>query len=53
MPPERLLDAQGRPYFMWDVDLTLDRFRELVAGDDLEVRAHLVARIASLARPGP
>ena len=26
-PPERLCDPQGRPYFLWDVDLTLDEFR--------------------------
>ena len=28
--PERLVDARGRPYFLWDVDMTIDRFRELL-----------------------
>jgi hypothetical protein len=25
-PRERLVDAHGRPYFLWDVDMTLDEF---------------------------
>jgi len=26
-PPERLVDPQGRPYFLWDVDITLEEFQ--------------------------
>jgi len=50
-PPEWLIDAQGRPYFLWDMDLTLERFRELLAGDDLEVRAYLVGKLMRQAKP--
>jgi hypothetical protein len=25
---ERLTDSQGRPYFLWDCDVTLAQFRE-------------------------
>lgn len=34
-PADRLCDAQGRPYFVWDVDLTLDQLREKL-GDPAE-----------------
>ena len=50
-PPDRLVDAVGRPYFLWDVDLTLDRFRALLDSDDLEVRAYLVGKLMRQAKP--
>ena len=50
-PPELLVDAKGRPYFLRDVDLTLDRFREMLAGEDLEVRAYLVGKLMRKAKP--
>jgi len=48
---ERLVDAEGRPYFLWDVDMTLERFRQHLAGDDLEVRAYLVGKLMRQAKP--
>lgn len=30
-PREKLCDAQGRPYFLWDCDLTLDAFLQKIA----------------------
>jgi hypothetical protein len=50
-PPEDMVDREGRPYFLWDVDMTLDRFRELLADDNLEVRAYLVGKLMRQARP--
>ncbi|MDZ4772480.1 MAG: hypothetical protein SGI72_05035 [Planctomycetota bacterium] len=50
-PPDRLVDAQGRPYFLWDVDMTLDRFREVLAGEDPEVRAYFVGKLMRQAKP--
>ena len=50
-PPERLLDARGRPYFLWDTDLTLEEFRARLADDDPEVRAYFVAKLMRQARP--
>jgi hypothetical protein len=26
-PPDRMTDASGRPYFLWDDDMSLDSFR--------------------------
>lgn len=50
-PPERLVDAQGRPYFLWDTDMTLATFRERLGDADPEVRAHFLAKLMRQARP--
>ena len=50
-PPDRLVDVRGRPYFLWDVDMTLERFRELLRdGDDL-TRAYLLGKLMREAKP--
>lgn len=50
-PRDRMVDAEGRPYFLWDTDMTLSRFEELLRGDDEEVRAYLVAKLMRQAKP--
>jgi hypothetical protein len=50
-PPERLCDAQGRPYFLWDSDMTLDAFRAVLRDPDLEVRAAYVGKLMRQAKP--
>lgn len=47
----KLCDARGRPYFSWDSDLTLDRWRALVADPDPDVRAFYIGRLMRQARP--
>ncbi len=32
--PDRLVDSRGRPYFLWDEDMTLDQFRARLRDDD-------------------
>ncbi len=49
--PEDLVDAQGRPYFLWDVDMTLVQFRGLLVSDDRGVRAYLVGKLMRQAKP--
>ncbi len=46
-----MVDGQGRPYFLWDMDMTLARFRELLAGDDIEVRAYMIGKLMRQAKP--
>jgi len=48
---DRLIDAKGRPYFLWDCDLTLDEFRAGLESPDLEVRAYLVGKLMRQAKP--
>jgi hypothetical protein len=50
-PPEQLTDAQSRPYFLWDCDLTLDQFRKGLEDPDPDVRAYLVGKLMRQAKP--
>ncbi|MBI4881182.1 MAG: hypothetical protein HY812_16220 [Planctomycetes bacterium] len=50
-PPEKMTDSQGRPYFLWDVDLTLDEFRALLREGDRVKRAYLVGKTMRQAKP--
>ena len=50
-PREKMLDPQGRPYFLWDADLTLAEFEERLADPDLGVRAYFVGKLMRQAKP--
>jgi hypothetical protein len=50
-PLDRLTDAQGRPYFLWDCELTLDQFKRGLEDPDPEVRAYLVGKLMRQAKP--
>jgi len=50
-PPDLLCDAQGRPYFLWDMDITLERFEELLRRGDPETRAWLAGKLMRQAKP--
>lgn len=51
LPPERLTDRRGRPYFLWDNELTLEQFRALLLDADDEVRAYWLGTLLRQARP--
>lgn len=50
-PPERPCDTQGRPYFLWDSDMTLDALRAVLRDPELEVRAAYVGKLMRQAKP--
>jgi hypothetical protein len=50
-PPDRLVDALGRPYFAWDLDLTLEAFRQRLGHPDPEVRAYFIGKLMRQAKP--
>ncbi|MFL5261546.1 MAG: hypothetical protein ACJ79L_03945 [Anaeromyxobacteraceae bacterium] len=50
-PPARMIDGQGRPYFLWDDDMTLDSFRARLRDADTEARAYLVGKLMRQAKP--
>lgn len=50
-PPSQLLDAQGRPYFLWDCELTLAELRDRLASEEVEVRTYWVAKVMRQAKP--
>jgi hypothetical protein len=49
--PELMCDAQGRPYFLWDADLTLAKFCELLASADIDTQTYLIAKLMRQAKP--
>lgn len=50
-PLDRLVDARQRPYFLWDVDMTIDEFRARLRDPDPEVRAYFVGKLMRQAKP--
>ena len=50
-PLERLVDKHGRPYFLWDNELTLVAFQALLVDPDADVRARSLARLMRQAKP--
>jgi hypothetical protein len=50
-PESRLCDAQGRPYFLWDNDLTLPEFLVHLRAEDEEVRAYWLGKLMRQAKP--
>jgi hypothetical protein len=50
-PRERMVDAQGRPYFLWDCDLDLETFQERLRDPDPAVRAYFIGKLMRQAKP--
>ncbi len=50
-PPERMVDVQGRPYFLWDEDMTLAEFTRALRDPDAEVRAYFLGKLMRQAKP--
>jgi hypothetical protein len=50
-PRNVMVDARGRPYFLWDVDMTLQHFEERLRAGDRTTRACLVAKLMRQAKP--
>ena len=48
-PPDRLTDAFGRPYFLWDDDMSLEAFRTKLR--DPEIRAYFIGKLMRQAKP--
>ena len=49
--PDALIDAEGRPYFLWDCDLTLTQFEERLRDSNPDVRAYFIAKLMRQAKP--
>ena len=50
-PREKMVDAQGRPYFLWDVDMTLHQFLELLQKGDRATQVYLTGKLMRQAKP--
>ncbi len=50
-PEAQRIDAQGRPYFLWDVDMTLARFLTKLDHLDPDVRGYWAGKLLRQAKP--
>lgn len=50
-PAQYLVDRNGRPYFLWDCQLTLEQFERGLRDSDPEARAYLVGKLMRQAKP--
>lgn len=50
-PRDLLVDHQGHPYFLWDMEMTLDEFERALRESDPYVRAYLVGKLMRQAKP--
>ncbi len=50
-PQERMVDDKARPYFLWDIDMTLDEFKARLGDPSPEIRAYFVGKLMRQARP--
>lgn len=50
-PSQRMLDAAGRPYFLWDDDMSIETFREKLVDRDPDVRAYFIGKLMRQAKP--
>ncbi|MEA2339265.1 MAG: hypothetical protein QOE82_3272 [Thermoanaerobaculia bacterium] len=50
-PRNLLTDPQGRPYFLWDMEMTLDDFERAINDDEATSRAYLIGKLLRQAKP--
>lgn len=50
-PPDLMVDQQGRPYFLWDVDMTLHDFERAIADRESATRPYLIGKMMRQAKP--
>jgi len=50
-PSDLLVDGQGRPYFLWDCEMTLAEFRAKLATGCRDERAYLTGKLMRQAKP--
>jgi hypothetical protein len=50
-PPDKLVDLQNRPYFLWDSELTIDEFREKLRDPSETVRSYMLGKLMRQAKP--
>jgi len=50
-PPEKMLDSQGRPYFLWDCDLDVHQFKRRLEDANSVVRGYFIGKLMRQAKP--
>lgn len=50
-PRDRLVDPQGRPYFLWDAEMTLEEFERVIGDPSAPARPYLIGKVMRQAKP--
>jgi len=50
-PRDRLVDQHGRPYFLWDAEMTLEEFERVVNDPQAATRPYLIGKLMRQAKP--
>ena len=50
-PRSLLTDSQGRPYFLWDMELTLDEFERALTDHESTAQPYLIGKLMRQAKP--
>jgi hypothetical protein len=50
-PREQIVDAVGRPCFLWDLEMTLPEFEEALCTSDPAAKGYLLAKLMRQAKP--
>ena len=50
-PPDKLTDSQGRPHFLWDVDMSLAELEARLRDPDPVVRGYFAGKVMRQAKP--
>ena len=50
-PSEKMLDSQGRPYFLWDCDLDVHQFVQRLGDANPAVRGYFIGKLMRQAKP--
>jgi hypothetical protein len=50
-PRDVLIDQQGRPYFLWDVEMTLEEFEHALNDQESASRPYLIGKLMRQAKP--
>jgi len=50
-PRAQMVDADDRPYFLWDQDLSLDAFEARLVDNDPDIRSYFIGKLLRQTRP--
>lgn len=50
-PRDHIVDPQGRPYFLWDMEMTLEEFERVIADRTAVERPYLIGKLMRQAKP--
>lgn len=47
----KMVDSKNRPYFLWDMDISIEEFRQMLNSQDEDVRTYMLGKLMRQAKP--